>query len=317
IIDRWIDRADVIIENYAPGTMARLGLGYEQVVERNPRIVYCSLKGFMEGPYEQRTALDEPVQMMSGLAYMTGPPGQPLRAGTSIMDILGATYGALGILAALRERDQTGKGQFVQTGLFEAAAYAMGQHLAHAALRDDPLQPYPGQVRAWAIYQLFDTSDHRQVFIGVTSDHHWARFCEVFNRPDLYGDSSLTTNNQRCAAHDWLIPELKRMFKTLTFEEITDRCETGGFPYAPVNHPEDLWNNPHLNAGTWLDTTFPNPHADITAKLPRQPLLINHQGHTIRQNPPNVGEHTAELLAEVGFDEKTIQELSAKQIIVI
>ena len=305
----------MIIENFAPGTMARLGLGYEQVAKRNPRIVYCSLKGFMDGPYDNRTALDEPVQMMSGLAYMTGPPGQPLRAGTSITDILGGTYGALGILAALRERDKTGQSQHVQTGLFETATYMVAQHLAHAASRNEPLEPYPGQMRAWAIYRLFETCDDRMVFVGVTSDQHWRHFCEVFNRPDLYANESLATNNQRCDAHDWLLPELEQMFKRMTFDDIASRCETGGFPYAPVNTPEDLWDNPHLDAGTWLETRF--PEIDVIARLPRQPLLINHRGHDIRQQPPRLGEHTAELLADLGFDSQSIRDLSAKEIIVI
>ncbi len=187
--------ADALIENFAPGTMERLGFGYADLHERHPSLIYCRLKGFMEGPYANRTALDEVVQMMSGLAYMTGPPGQPLRAGASIVDIMGGAFGAIAILVALRERDATGRGQLVENGLFETAAYIMGQHMTYAAIAQTPIPPMPARVSAWAIYRLFDTADEQQVFVGVTSDKHWEAFCRVFDRPDLFADP--TPGHQR------------------------------------------------------------------------------------------------------------------------
>ncbi len=176
IVNKLLGTADALIENFAPGTMDRLGLGYEAVSARNPRLIYCSLKGFMDGPYANRSALDEVVQMMSGLAYMTGPPGQPLRAGASIVDIMGGTFGAVAILAALRERDETGEGQLVQTGLFETAAYIMGQHMAYAAISQQPVPPMPARISPWAVYRLFTSRDGQLVFIGITSDKHWLAF---------------------------------------------------------------------------------------------------------------------------------------------
>ncbi len=188
IVKKLLTSADVLIENFGPGTMERLGFGYETLSEPNPRLIYCSLKGFMQGPYEHRVALDEVVQMMSGLAYMTGPPGQPLRAGTSIVDILGGTFGALAVLVALKQREETGRGSHVLNGLFETAAFVMGQHMSYAAMTQAPVPPMPARVSAWSIYQLFRTKDDQQVFIGVTSDRHWERFCAIFDRADLFAD---------------------------------------------------------------------------------------------------------------------------------
>lgn len=189
----------------------------------------------------------------------------------------------------------------------------MGQHLAYAATQTERIKPFPGQVRAWAIYRLLESSDHKLIFIGVTSNQHWQRFCEVFDRPDLYSNEALSNNSLRYEAADWLLPELEGMFKTMSFKEILSECESGNFPYAPLNAPEDLWDNPHLAAGTWLDVPYSD--ANITAKLPRQPLLFNHQGHTLYQPPPKVGEHTQMILAELGYDEKAIADLRERQII--
>ena len=180
VVEKLIATADILIENFGPGTMDRLNLGYDATLKLNPRLVYCSLKGFLSGPYEKRPALDEVVQMMSGLAYMTGTPGQPLRAGASVVDIMGGTFGALAALVALRERDITGEGQFVKNGLFETAAFIMGQHMSYAAISQEPVPPMPARVSAWAVYRIFNTSDDESVFIGITSDRHWAQFCEVF-----------------------------------------------------------------------------------------------------------------------------------------
>ena len=314
IIYKLLESADVLIENFAPNTMERLKLGYEDVSKINPRIIYCSLKGFMDGPYQERTALDEPVQMMSGLAYMTGPKGNPLRAGTSVTDILSGTYGVVGILSALRERDHTGKGQLVQNGLFETAAYMVGQHLAYATTRDEPLEPFPGLVRSWAIYRLFTTKDDKQVFIGITSDKHWKQFCEVFDRPDLYEDETLATNNLRYDAAERLLPDLEAMFAQMTKAEIIGKCKQAAFPYTPLNQPEDLWDDEHLNHNAFLDIQFPNE--DVAVKLPKQPLAFDHQSQPPAQQPPQVGEHTRSILTELGYTTEQIHQLHEQQIIV-
>jgi crotonobetainyl-CoA:carnitine CoA-transferase CaiB-like acyl-CoA transferase len=307
IVQRLVETADVALENFAPGTMERLGFGYDDFAAINPHLIYCSLKGFMDGPYEKRAALDEVVQMMSGLAYMTGLPGQPLRAGASIVDIMGGTFAALGVLVALRERETSGRGTYVRNGLFETAAYIMGQHMAYAAIAGEPIPPMPARVSAWAVYHVFETGDDQSVFIGITSDKHWARFCEAFNRPDLLADESLATNSQRIAERDRLHPDLRRMFKTMTRDDIIARCERAEIPFAPIARPEDLFDDPQLNDGMGLlETRLPD---ETTAKLPRLPLLFGDQALDLRTQPPHIGEHSRAILHELGYDDDAIDEM--------
>lgn len=313
IIRQLLKTADVLIENFGPGTMDRLGLGYDALKEENPQLVYCSLKGFMNGPYEKRPALDEVVQMMSGLAYMTGPPGQPLRAGASVIDIMGGTYGAMAILVALMERQTTGKGKLVKNGLFETAAFVMGQHMAYSATSQVKVPPMPARVAAWAIYRPFETSDDEQVFVGVTSDKHWRRFCEVFGREDLLERDDLATNNQRVDARDWLIPELERFFGTMSKAELIAKCDEAQIPFAPITRPEDLFDDPQLNEGnSLLDITLADGRK---TKLPKLPIYLEGDELGLRMEAPRIGEHSHDVLAELGYSEDDIEQLIADVVI--
>ena len=239
--------ADVVIENYGPGTMERLGCGYETLAKINPRLVYLALKGYLAGPYEHRPALDEVVQFQVGLAYMTGPPGQPLRAGASIIDILGAVFGVVAAQAALRERETTGKGQRVSSALFESAAFLMSTHMAGMTATGLPAQPMPARRGAWAIYEVFPTADG-ELFIGVTSDQQWTRFVEEFGLQALAADPRLATNLMRCQERPWLIPALKEVVAALPQAEVARRCERANVSWAPVGQPADLFADAHLLA---------------------------------------------------------------------
>lgn len=310
---RLAEQADVLLENYAPGTMERLGLGYETLSQRNPRLIYCALKGYLPGPYEKRVALDEVVQMQSGIAYMTGPPGQPLRAGVSMVDVLAGAFGALGVLAALRERDRTGRGQLVRSGLFESAAYLVGQHMVYQPVLGEPIPPMPGKPRSWAIYQPFETKDGDLVFVGVTSDKHWQRFCEVFNRPDLLADPSLATNNQRYLAFDRLTADLTAMFKQMHTAEVLAGCERAEIPFAPVARPEDLLEDPHLLAAGALWCVQVNEV--VRCNLPALPLHFSSGHLSLRLQPPKAGEHSAEVLRALGYDDAEIERLKREGVI--
>lgn len=313
VTSKLLATADILIENFGPGTMDRLGLGYDALKDTYPRLIYCSLKGFMPGPYENRPALDEVVQMMSGLAYMTGPPGQPLRAGASIVDIMGGTYGAMAILVALMERRDSGQGKLVKNGLFETAAFIMGQHMAYSAIENIDIPPMPARVSAWAIYRIFDTADNQQIFVGITSDKHWASFCEVFGRMDLFARPELADNNLRIDAREWLQPELEGFFKTLTKAEIIEKADEANIPFAPIARPEDLFDDPQLNqGGSLMDITLPD---NRTIKLPRLPMQIEGDDLILRMEAPKVGEHTYDLLQELGYDEANIQALLNAQIV--
>src|SRR5262249_4879333 len=217
--------ADVVLENYGPGTMERLGCGYDTLAALNLRLVYLALKGYLAGPYEHRPALDEVVQFQTGLAFMTGPVGQPLRAGASVIDIMGAMFGVIAVQAALRERDETGKGQRVSSALFENAAFLMSTHMAGMAATGLDARPMPTRPGAWAIYEVFNTAGDGQLFIGVTSDQQWARFVEEFGLQDLAADPRLASNVLRLAERSWLIPALQDVLIKYPQPEVEARCE--------------------------------------------------------------------------------------------
>tara|TARA_Y200000002_G_scaffold26382_1_gene19849 strand:+ start:52049 stop:53197 length:1149 start_codon:yes stop_codon:yes gene_type:complete len=305
--------ADILIENYAPGTMERLGFDYDTVAGINPRLIYVSLKGFLEGPYRDRLALDEVVQMMSGLAYMTGPTGRPLRAGTSVIDIAGGMFGVIGTLLALRQREQTGKGQHVESALFETAVFMMGQHLCYAAQSDAPIPPMPERVSAWAVYEPFTLLDGKQLFVGITSDQHWARFCHAVGRSELIEDLLYRTNNLRIENRKTLLPIVAAIFAGLDTAEASELCEQARIPFAPIARPEDLFEDRHLKAtGALYDTTLPN---GTHTRLPKLPLVMGEGATAYRSDPPPVGQDTEEILAALGYSAEKIAALIEKGIV--
>ncbi|MEM8662781.1 MAG: CaiB/BaiF CoA-transferase family protein [Pseudomonadota bacterium] len=312
---RLLAGADVLIENFAPGTMDRLGLGESVVRAANPALVYASLKGFLAGPYETRLALDEVVQMMAGLAYMTGPPGQPLRAGASVVDITGGLFAVVGILAALRVRDAGGAAAGVSSALFEACVFLMGQHLAYASQIDEAVPPMPARRSSWAIYDVFRLSGGEAMFVGITTDAHWQRFCAAVGRADLAADATLLTNNQRVAARDRLMPLVAGIFETLDGDAAAALCERARIPFAPIARPEDLFEDPHLAAtGGLLETTMPN---GTRTKLPRLPLTLDGAGFDLRHQPPLLGSATEAVLREAGYEAAQIDALVAAGVIAL
>ena len=314
LVLKLCDKADVVIENFRPGTMDRLGFGYEAIKARNPGVIYCSEKGFLSGPYEQRTALDEVAQMMGGLAYMTGPPGQPLRAGASVIDVQGGMFGALGIIAALYQRNATGEGQQVVASLYESTVFLVGQHMAQFAVTGKAAAPMPARVSAWAIYQVFETGDDDQVFVGVVSDKQWKLLCEAFDLDELANDPTLETNNDRVAHKDRLLPIIKDTFRQYTKQELMTKLEATGLPFAPIARPEELFDDPHLNASDGLleVTVTDGDRAGDKARLPALPLAMNGQRFGIHRDVPRKGQHTREVMAEAGYADDEIEALIAQ-----
>lgn len=301
-----IDEADVFIENFRPGALDKLGFSFAELSERNPRLIYCSEKGFLDGPYSKRTALDEVAQMMGGLAYMTGPPGRPLRAGASVIDVTGGMFGAISILAALQSRQQTGKGCHVSASLFETTAFLVGQHMAQYAVTGTPAAPMPARVSAWAVYDVFETADD-MVFVGVVSDGQWTTFCEAFGLDDWANDETLKANNERVKRREEIIPRLRELFKGFSQKDLMAKLDDTGLPYAPISKPEDLFEDPHLNAaGGLVELDLPTGGK---IRLPALPVAINGERPGIHTNPPKVGEHSKTILSSLGVSDKEISEL--------
>jgi len=314
VIHKVIAGADALIENFAHGTMERLGLGYEALAAVYPRLVYCSLKGFLSGPYEKRAALDEIVQFMGGLAYMTGPRGMPLRAGSSVVDIVGGMFGALGILAALRERECTGRGQLVQSALFESTAFLVAQHMGQQALTGVAPPPMPEKASSWAIYDPFQTADGRTVFVGITSDNHWRSFCTGFGVEELLSDPTLKTNPQRARAREKIMPVVTAKFAAETFDALCAKLERLKIPFGPLATPGDLFDDPHLNrGGRLLDVRLPTGKH---AKIPAIPLEMGGRKTRVRQQPPEMGNGTRSVLAEAGYSTAEIDDLVKQRIVI-
>lgn len=311
--------SDVVLDNYAPGVLERLGVGYETVSKFNPGIIYCSINGFLKGPYSNRPALDEVAQMMGGIAYMTGLPDQPLRIGASVTDISVATYGVIGILCALLQRNQTGRGQQITAGLFETVVFWVGQHLAHFAFSGEPSQPMSvrkmGTRFRWGVFDLFRAADGKQVFIGVTSNRHWETFCAELEQAELASHPDLRDNEGRTRSRDWLLPRVQEIVGKYGSKELMKKLEQAQVPYAPVNTPADLYDDPYLSSDE--NRLLPVEAGDKKVRLPALPLESGEFKFSVRRQPPRLGEHTREILEELGISVADIERLAKSEAVMM
>jgi crotonobetainyl-CoA:carnitine CoA-transferase CaiB-like acyl-CoA transferase len=313
LVLRLLDASDVLTENFRPGALDKLGFGYEALAARNPRLVYCSLKGFLDGPYQHRPALDEVVQMMGGLAYMTGLPERPLRAGSSVVDILGGTFGAVAVLAALRERESTGRGARVTSALFESTAYLVAQHMAQYEITGEAPPPMSVKRPAWSVYDIFETGDGDRLFVGVVTDTQWEIFCREFDESELAADARLQTNGARVRERGWLIPHLSEVMKRFSKAELEAKLERIGLPFAPIAKPWDLLADPHLTASGALHATqLPSGR---TIHVPGLPIAFGGEHLPKRFDPPPVGDGAREVLRAIGYGDAQIGALAASGVI--
>jgi crotonobetainyl-CoA:carnitine CoA-transferase CaiB-like acyl-CoA transferase len=311
---KLLGTADVLTENFRPGALDKLGFSSQALQKTNPRLIYCSLKGFLKGPYENRPALDEVTQMMGGLAYMTGLPGRPLRAGSSVVDIMGGTFAAVAILAALRERETTGKGKRVTSALFESTAYLVAQHMAQYEITGEAPPPMSVKRPAWGVYDIFDTAGGGRLFVGVVTDTQWEVFCREFGEPQLAADPRLTSNGMRVKERSWLIPRINEITKRHSTDALAAKLEAIGMPFAPIAKPWDLLDDPHLKAsGGLLETRYGGKRSHI----PALPIELDGKRLPKRSDPPEIGQHAREILAALGYSAAAIDKLRTEGIIAL
>ena len=306
-----IQSADIVLENFRPGTMAKLGLDYDSLKSTHPRLIYCSLKGFLSGPYENRVALDEVTQMMGGLAYMTGLPERPLRAGSSVIDITGGMFGVIAILSALHERQTTEVGSHITSALFETTAFLVGQHMAQQAVSGEAPPPMSVRQSAWAIYDVFQLDSGERLFVGIVSDSLWYRFCEEFELAEWAADDSLSTNAGRVVAREHLLEAINRLFSPMSLQALSDRLDRAGLPFAPINTPGDLFNDPHLTASGGLLPLHltDGDRAGQQTTLPRLPVEFGLTKPPLHRDVPQAGAHNHEVLSELGLDADAVATL--------
>jgi crotonobetainyl-CoA:carnitine CoA-transferase CaiB-like acyl-CoA transferase len=317
IARRLAASADIVAENFRPDTMGKYGLDYAALSAANPRLIYVSCKGFLPGPYDHRTALDEVVQMMGGLAYMTGRPGDPLRVGSSVNDIMGGLFGAIGALGALIQRGITGRGMEVQSALFENNVFLVGQHMLQYAMTGKPPAPMPARESPWAIYDVFTVKDGEQIFLAAVSDAQWTTFCDALGYDDLKADRSLALNNDRVRARPTLLPLLRERLAGRTAGELAELFERAGLPFAPIRKPEELYDDPHLAAtGGLAEVRLPDgEQAGRKVRTTLFPITLQGSRLGVRCDPPRQGEHTREVLASLGYSPAEIDSLHAEHAV--
>jgi len=307
IVTKLVEGADVVIENFRPGALDKLGLGYSQLAKINDQLIYMSAKGFLKGPYQNRTALDEVAQMMGGLAYMTGPSGRPLRAGASVIDVMGGMFGVIGILAALVQRPESGIGQQITSSLFESTVFLMGQHMAQEVVTGKAPHPMPERISAWAIYDVFEAKHNKKLFVAVVSDTQWKKFCAKFELNEFIDNEEMATNAQRIDQRDVILTSVRSKFEQIGLSDLVKSLDEIGLPYAPINRPQDLTSDPHLKtSGALLDVEL---NDTSIAKLPALPIELDGDRLGVLRDIPKIGEHTQEVLKSLGFADEEISRM--------
>lgn len=247
--------ADVFVENFRDQSLAKMGFAPDALRARYPALIVSSLKGFLKGPYQDRTAMDEVVQMMTGMAYMTGPTGRPLRIGSSANDIMGGLFGAFAVLAALVQRGKDGKGHALRTGLFENCLFLVSQHMVQFDIEGREAPPMPEREFSWPVYDIFETLDVRQIFIGAVTEGQWVTLCNILGLTQLLEDPRLQTRMNQIDARDWTIPIVAEAVRSRSFADLIAVFEASGIPFSPIHRPAEMYDDPHVNRPGGLYTS--------------------------------------------------------------
>ncbi|MEM1074591.1 MAG: CoA transferase [Pseudomonadota bacterium] len=308
-LGQLLKTADVFVENFRDQSLARMGVAPSKLREKHPELIIASCKGFLHGPYQDRTAMDEVVQMMTGMAYMTGPSGRPLRIGSSANDIMGGVFGALTVLGALMERQQTGQGRALRVGLFENCLMLVMQHMVQFDLDGREPAPMPEREFSWPVYDIFETGDRRQVFVGAVTEGHWQLLCNAIGLEHLLSDTRLQSKMDQIEARHWTIPIFADAIKKWNFPELTEIFETSGLPFSPINRPADMYEDPHvLRPGGLHASQLSGGQAFRAPGLPIE--VDGNSPQPTCLNVADVGADTEDVLSALGLSPSEVQAAS-------
>ncbi|RWB26713.1 MAG: CoA transferase [Mesorhizobium sp.] len=303
-LDALLATADVFVENFRDASLSKMGADLDELRSRHPRLIVASHKGFLSGPYQDRTALDEVVQMMTGLAYMTGPTGRPLRVGSSANDIMGGLFGAFSVLAALMERKETGKGRSLRVGLFENCLLLVAQHMVQFELEGTNPPPMPERTFSWPVYDIFDTADRRQMFVGAVTEGQWTALCRLLGLDELLADPGLQERMDQIEARDRTIPIVARAIASRQSEQLAEAFEKLGIPYSPIAKPSDMYSDPHvMRPGGLAKSRLPDGQS---FRAPSLPFDVDGVVLTGGGDVPALGQDTGAVLGSLGLDAEAI-----------
>src|SRR5579864_5670481 len=295
---RLLATADVFLENFRDGQLESQGLGSDELRRRHPHLIVCGHKGFLSGPYEHRPALDEVVQMMSGLAAMTGTKEKPQRVGSSANDIMGGMFGVLSILAALyQKRGGAASGADIRIGLFENCLFMVAQHMVEYEMTGNRPRAMPEREHAWPVYDIFEAAGGNRIFIGVVTEGHWQSFCRELGLQEFLDDPALRTTTDRIFARARIIPRVAEEIRRRDIAELSQRLDALNICFSPINRPEDLFEDPHvLRPGGLVN----NVTADgAPFRVPALPVEWNGANLGEGLKVPALGADTAAVRAEL------------------
>jgi crotonobetainyl-CoA:carnitine CoA-transferase CaiB-like acyl-CoA transferase len=298
-LDRLLATADVFVDNFRDESLAKMGADPAVLRRRYPRLILASHKGFLKGPYQERTAMDEVVQMMTGLAYMTGPSGRPLRVGSSANDIMGGLFGAFAVVAAIMERQSTGKGRDLRVGLFENCLLLVAQHMVQFELEGVNPPPMPERTFSWPVYDIFTTQDGRQLFVSAVTEGQWATVCDILGLQRLKADPRLQTKMDTINARSWTLPLITEAIAARTYDALVAEFEAKGISFSPIAKPGDMFEHPHvMRPGGLATSRLPDGR---TFRAPALPFDVDGQMMTGGGDLPAVGQHTDAVLGSLGL----------------
>jgi crotonobetainyl-CoA:carnitine CoA-transferase CaiB-like acyl-CoA transferase len=311
---KLVERADVLVENFVPGVMDRLGLGYQTISKMNPRIIYCSISGFgQEGPYHKRPSFDPVAQAMSGIMLATGEPDRPpVRILPPMLDYSAGIHAAYGIVIALLNREQTGKGERIDISLMDIGIVQMGAFVTHYTMTGELPERMGSAHKAWAPYQAFEASDG-WVMIAVASDEMWLNLCKVLKLEDLGNDSRYATPQSRRKHRKELAELLTKVTRQYRARELESLLSEAGVPSGQLRNIAEVVEDPQVKARDLIDDIEYPGLGKI--KVVKNPIFFSGHAPRTQLQAPQLGEHTAAVLAELGYSEAEIQRLEDTGIV--